>query len=188
VPYSPQSRLIVHKQIKIGHAGNACPGHDAAANPSDEISSIDSEFLAGDDSSSEEDEEAKEILRRFKEFKKKLSSGQIAHLDDIFIGGTSTQTGDCIVIEDEGNMTPYAKSSDEDESFEDLGSDVDGLVRKESKYPRFSKKDLVPKFSLGMKFNGKRQFKKAIVKYALAKRKVIKFVKDEGDRVRAKCD
>jgi hypothetical protein len=33
-----------------------------------------------------------------------------------------------------------------------LGSDVDGLVRKESKYPRFSKKDPVPKFSLGMKF------------------------------------
>ena len=75
VPYSPQSGLIVHKQIKIGHAGNACPGHGAAANPGDEISSTDSEFLAGDDSSSEEDEEAKEILRRFKEFKKKLSSG-----------------------------------------------------------------------------------------------------------------
>jgi len=188
VPYSPQSGLIVHKQIKIGHAGNACPGHGAAANPGDEISSTDSEFLAGDDSSSEEDEEAKEILRRFKEFKKKLSSGQTAQLDDIFIGGTSTQTGDCTVIEDEGNMTPYAKSSDEDESFEDLGSDADGLVRKESKYPRFSKKDPVPKFSLGMKFNGKRQFKKAIIKYALAERKVIKFVKDEGDRVRAKCD
>jgi len=86
VPYSPQSGLIVHKQIKIGHAGNACPGHGAAANPGDEISSTDSEFLAGDDSSSEEDEEAKEILRRFKEFKKKLSSGQTAQLDDIFIG------------------------------------------------------------------------------------------------------
>lgn len=39
-----------------------------------------------------------------------------------------------------------------------------------------------------MKFSGKKLFKKAIIKYGLAERKVIKFVKDEGRRVRAKCD
>uniref|UniRef100_A0A8R7V023 SWIM-type domain-containing protein n=1 Tax=Triticum urartu TaxID=4572 RepID=A0A8R7V023_TRIUA len=38
-----------------------------------------------------------------------------------------------------------------------------------------------------MKFSGKKQFKEAIVDYGLRKRKEIKFIKDEGDRVRAKC-
>ena len=39
-----------------------------------------------------------------------------------------------------------------------------------------------------MKFNGKKEFKDAIIKYGIAERKVIKFIKDEGDRIRAKCD
>uniref|UniRef100_A0A0A8YLB4 Transposase MuDR plant domain-containing protein n=1 Tax=Arundo donax TaxID=35708 RepID=A0A0A8YLB4_ARUDO len=39
-----------------------------------------------------------------------------------------------------------------------------------------------------MKFSGEKQFKKAIIKYGLAERRVINFIKDEADRVRAKCD
>jgi hypothetical protein len=41
-----------------------------------------------------------------------------------------------------------------------------------------------------MKFNSKADFKKAIIRYGLAERKVIKFikVKDEPKRIRAKCD
>src|SRR6185295_3734929 len=39
-----------------------------------------------------------------------------------------------------------------------------------------------------MKFRSKKQFKKAIIKYGLAERKLIKFIKDEADRVRAKCE
>lgn len=50
-------------------------------------------------------------------------------------------------------------------------------------YPRYDGKSKVPAFSLGMRFRGKKQFKKAIIRYGLAKRRVIKFVKDEGDRV-----
>jgi hypothetical protein len=39
-----------------------------------------------------------------------------------------------------------------------------------------------------MKFSCKKQFKKAITTYAIAERKVINFAKDDGQRVRAKCD
>ena len=146
-------------------------------------SSSDSEYLPGDSCTSGEDDEAKEILRNFKVFKKKVRSGRAAELDDVFVDGPKTQVGDCSVIEDDGHATPYADSSDdENESFDDEGE------RRASQYQRFSKKDAVPKFALGMKFNGKKQFKKAIIKYGLAERKVIKFVKDEGDRVRVKCD
>ena len=103
----------------------------------------------------------------------------------MFVEGPRNQNGDYTVIEDEGHITPYANSSDDMESYDDLGSDDE--VHTKENYTRFSKKDPVPKFSVGMKFSGKKQFKKAIVKYGLAERKVIKFVKDEGDRVRAKC-
>lgn len=39
-----------------------------------------------------------------------------------------------------------------------------------------------------MKFSGKKEFKEAIIKHCLGDRKVIKFIKDEPTRVRAKCD
>ena len=39
-----------------------------------------------------------------------------------------------------------------------------------------------------MKFSCKKQFKKAIIKYGLAERKVINFSKNDPVRVRAKCD
>ncbi|CAN6240066.1 unnamed protein product, partial [Urochloa humidicola] len=132
---------------KVGHAG-ASGAADANNN---EISSSDSDYLLGDSCTSEEDEEAKEIQKNFMQFKKKLRSGQAAQLDDVFVEGPDTQTGDCTVIEDEGHATPYANSSDEDESSEE--TDLDGTSMAKQ-YPRFSKKDAVPKFSLGMKFRG----------------------------------
>ncbi|KAJ1255368.1 hypothetical protein BS78_K252900 [Paspalum vaginatum] len=152
---------------------------------SDEDASSDSEFAPGGDETSGGDEEAKEILKKFKEFKKNLKSRQSAQLDDVFVDGPRNLTRDSTVIDDEGHVTPYGNSSDDEKSYDDLGSGDEVLTR-EDKFPRFNKKDAVPKFSLGMKFSGKKQFKKAIIKYGLAARKVIKFVKDEGDRVRAK--
>ena len=46
-------------------------------------SSEDSDYVPGDACSSEEDEEAHEILKRIKNFKKKLRSGGVASLDDV---------------------------------------------------------------------------------------------------------
>jgi hypothetical protein len=39
-----------------------------------------------------------------------------------------------------------------------------------------------------MKFSGKRQFKKAITKHGLVERRFIRFIKNEADRMIAKCD
>ena len=49
-------------------------------------------------------------------------------------------------------------------------------------------KAVVPVFVLGMKFSDKKLFKDAIIQYGIAERKCIKFIKDEGNRVRAVCD
>lgn len=154
-----------------------------------ENSSSDSEYLPGDISTSEDDEEAKEILKKFREFKKKVKSGVSAHLDDVFVEAPSRQSGDFLVISDGGYQTTYSNTSDDGcESYDDMDNgEGDELHTKENKFSRFSNKDPIPMFSLGMKFTGKKQFKKAMIKYALAERKVIKFVKDEGDRVRVKC-
>jgi putative ribosome biogenesis GTPase RsgA len=84
-------------------------------------SSLDSGFILGDDSSSEEDEEAKEILRKFKQFNKKLRSGQVAHLDDIVLESSTTMIAGYSVAED-GNETPYLDTDDE-ESVEEVGTD-----------------------------------------------------------------
>lgn len=45
----------------------------------------------------------------------------------------------------------------------------------------------MPNFVRGMKFSGKQEFKRAIIDYGLHEKKEIKFVEDEGDRVRAQC-
>ena len=142
------------------------------AQESDDTS--DSEYLPGGFCSSEEFEEAVEISNNFNEFKKKSKSGEVCR--------------DLVVVCDlvDGNSTPYVDSSDEDESFEEQSGDE--VIGKEDQFERFDRKAEVPVFALGMKFSGKKDFKDAIIKYDLATRRVIKFIKDEGDRVRAICD
>nr|XP_015646696.2 uncharacterized protein LOC107278277 [Oryza sativa Japonica Group] len=150
--------------------------------PSD--SDEDSDYIPGDEAQSDDDEEAAEIEKHYKKVKRKVKAGQLENLDDFFLerGQPSVHGG----VEDAGNETPYA-NSDEEDSVDEIGSD--GEVRtKRSKEPRYKKSEGVPKFELGMKFNCKKQFKKAITKYALAEKKVINFIKDDGQRVRAKCD
>ena len=148
-------------------------------------SSSDSEYLPRGFCSSDEDKKAVEIDKNFKEFKKKLKSTDLKSLDDAtYASNHGCGLDGCNLLD--GNSTPYADSSDEDESFEEGTSDQ--VIRKEDKFPKFDRKSETPTFALGMKFNGKKEFKDAIIKYGLAERKVIKFIKDEGDRVRAKCD
>jgi len=151
-------------------------------------SSEDSDYVIGDACSSacssEEDEQAHEILKRFRNFKKKWSGG-VASLDDVELtnnGPKAAQTE----LQSEGCDTLYADSDDE-YSVEQIGSDGE-LRRKKQHYKRFSCSDEVPKFELGMKFSGKKEFKEAIIQYCLNERNVVKYVKDEPIRVRAACD
>lgn len=106
----------------------------------------------------------------------------------MFCGERASQRSEkaLVQIEDDGNATPYDDSS-ADDSFEE---DSDGqLITKRSKYPRFrGSSSSTPTFTLGQLFDCKKEFKDAVIKHALANRRYVKFVKDEGDRVRAKCE
>jgi hypothetical protein len=107
---------------EIAADGNETQHKDKAAKQVEcDDSSSDSEFVPGDDSSSEKDEEGKEILRKFKQFKKKLRSGQVAHLDDIVLESSTAMLAGYAAAED-GNETPYL-DTDDDESIEEADSD-----------------------------------------------------------------
>ncbi|CAO2198955.1 unnamed protein product [Urochloa humidicola] len=119
-------------------------------------SSEDSDYLAGDD-------EAVDIVKKFKEFKKQMNFGERATLDDLVLDGANiSMPAGFAGVEDEGNDTPYADSSD-DEQSDDMGADGE-LLRKGEYCTRFKKTDGVPQFQLGMKFRSKKQFKKAIIR------------------------
>ncbi|EEC72042.1 hypothetical protein OsI_04947 [Oryza sativa Indica Group] len=143
--------------------------------PSD--SEDDSDYVGGDDCPSEDDEEAREIERHYKELKRNMRAGKVHELDEVVFEGFKSQSARIAGGPEDGNDTPYANSDDED-SYDEVGSDGE-LVRRKGKFPWFQKQPGVPVFELGMKFNSKHQFKKTIIKYALAERKVINFIKDD---------
>ncbi|CAO2183282.1 unnamed protein product [Urochloa humidicola] len=132
----------------------------------DEHSSSDSDYVTGDYSDSEADDEATDILLKFREFKKKLQRGQIASLDDVVLEGSTAMPAGFEGVEDDGNETTYADNSDDEGSTDEL--DIDGqLARKDNNCLRFKKTTGTPVFALGMKFRSKKQFKKAIIRYGL---------------------
>lgn len=149
-------------------------------------SSDDSDYLPGDNSSSEVDDEVEQIVKKFKEYKKKCKSGEIANLDDDVCSGKGAANSPDGLGIDDGDETPYEDSSEAEESYES-GSD-EGSVRQVSQFPRYKSTGHRAEFCLGTKFSNKIDFKEAVRLYALQQRKVINFVKDEGYRVRAKCD
>jgi len=164
-------------------------GKEVMAMPSnkDHVSddSKDSDYMPGDDCTSEEDDEAADILRKFRAFKKKLRNGEMASLDDVVLG-SQAEKGVQDEVESEGYGTSYLESNDEG-SADEVGSDGE-LRQKKENYRRFKSSDHVPRFELGMKFSGKKEFKEAIISYCLHERKVVNFIKDEPTRVGAKCD
>lgn len=152
------------------------------------ISDSDSDYVGGDSCSSEEDEEVQQIKKAYKEFKKKLKDGEVGNLDDVICEGSSRQTNSraLVLIEGDDSASPYDNSSADDDSYEE---DSDGqLIRKKSKYPRFNVNRPIARLALGMKFDGKKEFKEAVVQLALDSKRFIRFIKDEGYRTRAKCD
>ncbi|EEE63217.1 hypothetical protein OsJ_18027 [Oryza sativa Japonica Group] len=94
--------------------------------------------------------------------------------------------GALVQIQGEEDNSPYENSSADGDSYEE---DSDGqLVRKKSKYPIFNANQPHVRLALGMKFDGKKEFKEAVVQLALQNKRFIRFPKDEGYRTRAKCD
>lgn len=148
-------------------------------------SESDSDYFLGDDCPSDDEEEAVNIEKQYRELKKKIKGGRIVYLDDVDIGrskGTpSMQAG-----EEVGNETPY-EESDSEQSIEEVGSEGE-VTTKTNKFPRYKEKPGAPTFELGMKFGCKKLFRKAVTAYALSEKRVINFIKSDPKRVRAKCD
>jgi alpha-galactosidase len=151
-------------------------------------SSSDSEYMPRDSEASDEDDEAISIKKQFKEFKKLLKSGKTVNLDDLIFEGHSVlppSKSDDEALSDKSNDTPYYDSSDDEASYDEQS---DGeLVRNNEDLPRYNSKSDVPFFALGMRFRGRKQFRKAIIKHGLADKRAFKFVKNELSRVRVKC-
>lgn len=173
------------KGKEVTKKGKQSQGKNINEKTSDDKSDTDSEYMPGDSCTSGDDDEASQIFRKFKDFKKKLRRGDAASLDDVIFEGCSPRS-EAAVGEDDGNCTPYADSSDNN-SVDELGGQGQSS-KSGSMYPRFNKKNLVVKFELGMKFSSKKQFKKVVIKHGLDERKVIRFALDDPKRVRAKCD
>jgi alpha-galactosidase len=180
-----ESEEHVGRDIALGREFYSSPrkgNQEAREANGDDVSDTDSDYIAGDSCSSGDDEETTEIYRKFRTFKKKLKRGEATNLDDVIYEGVASIPENKEEDLDDGNCTPYWDSSDA-ESVDELGGVGEG-----SKYPRFNKKNHVVMFQLGMKFNSKKQFKKAVIKQALDERRVIEFAKDDPKRVRAICD
>ncbi|EAY97504.1 hypothetical protein OsI_19430 [Oryza sativa Indica Group] len=153
-----------------------------------DLSGSDNDYVGGDSCSLGEDQEVEEIRKAYKEFKKKLKDGEVGNLDDVIYMGSSRQINDgaLVQIQGEEDNSPYENSSADGDSYEE---DSDGqLVRKKSKYPIFNANQPHVRLALGMKFDGKKEFKEAVVQLALQNKRFIRFPKDEGYRTRAKCD
>ena len=123
--------------------------------------------MPGDDESSGEDEEVIQIRAELKELKKKLKAGGM------------------LVVDEERHEVNVECANEEDDSYDETS--YGELVRKEKKFPKFDANAPVPVFTVGMAFSDKSTFREAIIKYGLAERKVIKFVKNESTKCRAIC-
>ena len=136
-------------------------------NAEGEDNSDDSDFVPADSSS--DDEEVVAIRENYKKFKEeKMEEEKLLSIECAALNEVKEE------VEEDSN--------EDDESYDE---DSDGqIVSKDSHYARYNNGR---KLTLGMKFSGKKQFKEAIISYGMAERKEIKFIKDEGDRVRAKC-
>ncbi|XP_066374845.1 uncharacterized protein [Miscanthus floridulus] len=172
----------IDKQVDLVSQFYCTPNNMPGDTNGDEMSNTDGEYMPGDSCSSGDDEEATQIHKKFKDFKKKIKKGEAASLDDVIYEGVDSRPQNEQEDEDDGNNTPYLDSSDA-EYIDELGGTGQGSL-----YPRFNKKKPVVKFKLGMKFSSKKQFKKAALKHGLDERKVIRFIKNDPKRVRAICD
>ena len=88
---------------------------------------------------------------------------------------------------DDGNGTDYWDSSNDYSAVSTDASDDDHALRKKSKHPVFQVKAEKVYFSLGMRVDSAKQFKEALIKFAVQERREIKLVRNTTKEVRAKC-
>jgi alpha-galactosidase len=82
----------VDKQVAFVRQFYSSPGEiGRPSEPNgDKKSDTDNEYMPGDSCSSDDDDEAAQICRKFKDFKKKLKRGEAASLDDVIYEGVTS--------------------------------------------------------------------------------------------------
>ncbi|KAF0932486.1 hypothetical protein E2562_010382 [Oryza meyeriana var. granulata] len=156
---------IEAKKRLVGYNHQEEPMFAEAAKDSD----TDCDYIPEDNCPSDDEEEADNIHKQYKELKKKIKAGKAGNLDDVDFEGLKSNPIMQDGAKQGGNDTPY-KDSDSEQSIDKIGSDGEVTTRT-SQYSRFKDKPSVPQFELRMKFSCKSQFRKAITSYALSERK-----------------
>jgi hypothetical protein len=134
-----------------------------------------------------EDDEAVELRKFAKEYKKKLRDSEMFVETD----ASGTVPIDLVAnveeVVEQQNIEHEFDLGSEDFSYDDATDEEGHIVRRKSKFVRYNPMLEVLQFSLGMVFRSKNEMRKALTKYGLVTHRSILFMKSEGDRVRAKC-
>lgn len=141
-----------------------------------------------------EDDELQEARQKVKNFWTRNSTNVVSN--DI---GEHVMTQEEELVDDEdelgGDFDSDSSNSSKYFDSDDLGSYYsesddscgDDAMRRPSTKIRYDASATIPVFCLGMVFENVNQFRYAVSKYAVMKGLGVKFVKNEAERVRAKC-
>jgi hypothetical protein len=178
-----KGKKLIMQEVSVNESGPL-----QADNSSDEDGDSDQSYLPGDEESSEEDEEAVQIRADLKELKKKLNAKGSVVVDEgwheVNVENLMASNPWPTSLNDECDSSDVDTDEDDDSYDEACDGEV---CKKERKFSRFDESAAVPSFTLGMKFTDKSTFREAVIKYGLAEKKVIKFVKNEASKCRAVC-
>ncbi|KAM0897557.1 hypothetical protein ACQ4PT_022498 [Festuca glaucescens] len=189
-PGSQRGTQDIVQNVSVATTGGTEAQH-AEVGPSNnsESESEDSDYVPIDlTDDSGEDDEAVELRRHARQYKKKIRDSQRWVEGDSSGPVPIELVANVEELVEEQNMEEEFDSGSEDYSYDDVTDEEDGrIVRRKTKFTKYGPKTEIPHFSLGMVFRSKHQMRKAVVKYGLVTHRDIVFLKSEEDRVRAKC-
>ncbi|KAL6654545.1 hypothetical protein ACP70R_008010 [Stipagrostis hirtigluma subsp. patula] len=181
----PAAVMPVHcsQQIVQDEQGSECSSDNEESGDNreqEDSDSDDSDYVQGNDDTSEHDEEAQEFREHARNVKKNPCATKVV--------GAPKASKVQVEESDEGDglqrEEAYMDSSEEASYSDDENGEA---IRRKSKYPRFDNNAEKPKFTVGMTFGGRKEFKSALIKYGLAMKRHLRFPKDEKYRIRARC-
>ena len=143
------------------------PGPSAPQNP-EEQDMADSEF-------EESDKEEDYMPHRMNDHTESWQGFRVSCFTDLPIEHVDSDDHD----------SDYIYSASSEEEGEPLGTKVKGDTRRHEFNEEVDMRD--PKFTIGMTFPSRDSFKRALKEYSILKHRAVKLVKNDKQRVRAKC-
>uniref|UniRef100_A0ACD5YMJ0 Uncharacterized protein n=1 Tax=Avena sativa TaxID=4498 RepID=A0ACD5YMJ0_AVESA len=142
----------------------------------------DDDYQPNEEDSDAENSEAEEMRKYADQFRREMKSKKL--------GLEVEKETDFVIPEDANVLDDGGSTSEEDGWSYDEESDGEGgtsFVKRKSRWPRFNDILEEPKFTLGMTFSSRSDFKDACKRYGLVTFRHTAFDKDEETKVRAKC-